>query len=58
MRVDYSMFEGFAVRAMRGPCFRAAKVIVDGGKFLAKAGRGHYLKRTARAAGPGNRRKA
>ena len=48
MRVDYSMFEGFAVRGNARTVLSRGEVIVDGGKFLGKAGRGHYLKRTAR----------
>jgi dihydropyrimidinase len=48
MRVDYSMFEGFEVRGNARTVLSRGEVIVDGGKFLGKAGRGHYLKRAAR----------
>jgi dihydropyrimidinase len=48
MRVDYSMFEGFEVRGNARTVLSRGEVIVDGGKFLGKAGRGNYLKRTAR----------
>ena len=48
MRVDYSMFEGFEVRGNARTVLSRGEVIVDGGKFLGKAGRGNYLQRTAR----------
>ena len=48
MRVDYSMFEGFEVRGNARTVLSRGEVIMDGGKFLGKAGRGHYLKRAAR----------
>jgi len=48
MRVDYSMFEGFEVRGNARTVLSRGEVIVDGGKFLGKAGRGNYLKRAAR----------
>jgi dihydropyrimidinase len=48
MRVDYSMFEGFPVRGNARTVLSRGEVIVDGGQFLGKPGRGQYLKRTAR----------
>jgi len=48
MRVDYSMFEGFEVRGNARTVMSRGEVIVDAGQFLGKAGRGQYLKRTAR----------
>src|SRR5579872_133968 len=48
MRCDYSMFEGFAVMGNARTVMSRGEVIVDGGKFLGKAGRGNYLKRAAR----------
>jgi dihydropyrimidinase len=48
MRVDYSMFEGFQVRGNAKTVLSRGEVIVDGGQFLGKPGRGQYLKRTAR----------
>jgi len=48
MRVDYSMFEGFEVRGNARTVLSRGEVIVDGGKFLGRAGRGNYLKRAAR----------
>jgi dihydropyrimidinase len=48
MRVDYSMFEGFEVRGNARTVLSRGEVIVDGGRFLGRAGRGNYLKRAAR----------
>ena len=48
MRVDYSMFEGFEVMGNARTVMSRGEVIVDGGKWLGKAGRGSYLKRAAR----------
>jgi dihydropyrimidinase len=48
MRVDYSMFEGFRVKGNAKIVFSRGDVIVDGGKFAGRAGRGRYLKRQAR----------
>ena len=48
MRVDYSMFEGYQVTGNARTVLSRGEVIVDGGEFLGKAGRGNYLKRTAR----------
>jgi len=48
MRVDYSMFEGYQVQGNVKTVMSRGEVIVDGGKFLGKAGRGQYLKRAAR----------
>jgi dihydropyrimidinase len=48
MRVDYSMFEGFHVRGNARTVLSRGEVIVDGGEFLGKAGRGQFLKRAAR----------
>src|SRR5437868_6250338 len=48
MRVDYSMFEGFEVQGNARTVISRGEVIVDGGEFRGKPGRGKYLKRTAR----------
>ncbi len=48
MRVDYSMFEGFRVRGNARTVISRGEVIVDGGEFLGKPGRGQYLRRAAR----------
>jgi dihydropyrimidinase len=48
MRCDYSMFEGFRVRGNAKQVYSRGELIVEGGKFLGKAGRGEYLRRAAR----------
>ena len=48
MRVDYSMFEGFECRGNARTVLSRGEVIVDGGEFFGKPGRGRYLKRAAR----------
>jgi dihydropyrimidinase len=48
MRVDYSMFEGYQVRGNARTVISRGEVIVDGGQFHGKPGRGQYLKRAAR----------
>src|ERR1035437_1908318 len=47
MRVDYSMFEGYQVTGNARTVLSRGEVIVESGQFLAKPGRGNYLKRTA-----------
>jgi dihydropyrimidinase len=54
MRVDYSMFEGFAVKGNAKLVMSRGEVIVENGQFMGRAGRGVYLKREARG-GPGNK---
>ena len=46
-RVDYSIFEGYEVSGNARTVLSRGEVIVDGGQFLGKPGRGNYLKRTA-----------
>ena len=48
MRVDYSMFEGFRVRGNARDVYSRGELIVSGGKFIGKPGRGQYLRREAR----------
>jgi dihydropyrimidinase len=48
MRVDYSMFEGFRVRGNTRQVFSRGELIAENGKYIGKAGRGAYLRRTAR----------
>jgi dihydropyrimidinase len=48
MRVDYSMFEGFRVRGNARDVYSRGELIVSGGKFIGKPGRGNYLRREAR----------
>jgi dihydropyrimidinase len=45
MRVDYSMFEGIQVRGVSHMVLSRGEVMVEGGKFLGRAGRGQFLKR-------------
>ena len=46
MRVDYSMFEGIEVTGMADVVLSRGSVIVDGDKFLGRAGRGEFLRRS------------
>src|SRR6202050_4772914 len=48
MRVDYSMFEGFRVRGNARDVYSRGELIVSGGEFIGKPGRGKYLRREAR----------
>ena len=48
MKVDYSMFEGFAVKGNARMVMSRGEVIVERDTFLGKPGRGQYLKRAAR----------
>jgi dihydropyrimidinase len=48
MRVDYSMYEGYEVSGNARMVLSRGEVIVDGGQFTGKPGRGRYLKRAAR----------
>src|ERR1700723_290694 len=48
MRVDYSMFEGFKVRGNARDVYSRGELIVSGGEFIGKPGRGRYLRREAR----------
>jgi dihydropyrimidinase len=47
MRVDYSMFEGIEVTGMPHTVISRGEVIVQGDKFLGRAGRGQFIKRAA-----------
>jgi dihydropyrimidinase len=47
MRVDYSMFEGWQVKGNAKTVISRGEVIVDGGKWLGRAGRGQFQKREA-----------
>jgi dihydropyrimidinase len=48
MRVDYSMFEGFRVRGNARTVLSRGEIIVDGGTYHGKPGRGKFLTRAAR----------
>src|SRR5271170_2494434 len=45
MRVDYSMFEGIQVTGMPDAVLSRGRVVVEGDKFLGRAGAGDFLKR-------------
>jgi dihydropyrimidinase len=47
MRVDYSMFEGFKVKGNVETVLSRGEVIIEKGKWLAKTGRGRFIKRDA-----------
>jgi dihydropyrimidinase len=47
MRVDYSMFEGIEVTGMPDTVMSRGEVIVQGDKFLGRAGRGQFVRRAA-----------
>ncbi len=49
MCVDYSMFEGKKVRGNAELVISRGEIIVDGNNFLAKAGRGNFIKRDSYA---------
>ena len=49
MRVDYSMFEGTQVTGMADVVLSRGRVVVDGDKFLGKAGQGEFLRRATYA---------
>jgi dihydropyrimidinase len=43
--VDYNLYEGMTVRGMPERVMLRGKLIVDGDRFLAESGSGHYLSR-------------
>jgi len=45
MHTDYSIFEGFQVKGNARQVFSRGELVVEGGKFLGRAGRGQYLHR-------------
>lgn len=49
MRVDYSMFEGIQVTGMPEAVLSRGQVVVQGDKFLGRAGAGEFLKRSTYA---------
>ncbi len=46
MRVDYSMFEGIQVTGMPDVVMSRGKIVVEGEKFLGRAGAGEFLRRS------------
>ncbi|HTW57027.1 MAG TPA: dihydropyrimidinase [Terriglobales bacterium] len=49
MRVDYSMFEGIQVTGMADVVMSRGRVVVEGDKFLGRAGQGEFLRRATYA---------
>jgi dihydropyrimidinase len=49
MRVDYSMFEGIEVTGMPDVVLSRGKVVIEGEKFLGRAGQGEFLRRATYA---------
>jgi dihydropyrimidinase len=49
MRVDYSMFEGIQVMGMADVVLSRGRVVVQGDKFLGRAGQGEFLRRATYA---------
>jgi dihydropyrimidinase len=45
MRVDYSMFEGFALKGNAERVFSRGVLVVDGSQWLGKPGRGSFIRR-------------
>jgi len=45
MRVDYSMFEGIQVKGVPRVVLSSGRSVIDGGKFVGRAGSGQFLKR-------------
>jgi dihydropyrimidinase len=53
MRVDYSIFEGIQVTGMPDLVLSRGRVLVDGEKFLGRAGQGEFLRRSTYSQGNG-----
>jgi dihydropyrimidinase len=49
MRVDYSMFEGIEVTGMADVVLSRGRVVIEGDKFLGRAGQGEFLRRATYA---------
>jgi dihydropyrimidinase len=45
MHTDYSIFEGFKVKGNAQRVFSRGELVVEGGKFVGRVGRGQYLRR-------------
>jgi dihydropyrimidinase len=48
MRVDYNPYEGREVTGVTDTVISRGKIVIDGGKFVGKAGAGSFLKRNTR----------
>ena len=49
MKVDYNPYEGREVTGVTDTVISRGRVIIDGGRFVGKAGDGTFLKRNARS---------
>jgi dihydropyrimidinase len=49
MKVDYNPYEGRQVTGVTDTVLSRGRVIIDGGKFIGRAGAGAFVKRTSRA---------
>jgi dihydropyrimidinase len=49
MRVDYNPYEGREVTGVTDTVISRGKVVIDGGKFVGKAGAGSFLRRSIRS---------
>jgi dihydropyrimidinase len=49
MRVDYNPYEGREVTGVTDTVISRGKIVIDGGKFVGKAGAGSFLKRSIRS---------
>jgi len=48
MRVDYNPYEGRLVKGAPDLVLSRGRPVIDGGKFVGRAGAGRFLKRAAR----------
>jgi dihydropyrimidinase len=48
MKVDYNPYEGRTVKGVSDTVLSRGRVVIDGGKFVGKAGSGRYLRRDPR----------
>jgi dihydropyrimidinase len=48
MKVDYNPYEGREVTGVSETVLSRGNVIIEGGKFVGRAGAGNFLKRSAR----------
>ncbi|MGB7284941.1 MAG: dihydropyrimidinase [Candidatus Acidiferrum sp.] len=50
MRVDYSMFEGIAIKGAPKTVFSRGRAVIDAGKFVGRPGAGQFLRRQTHSA--------
>ena len=49
MKVDYNPYEGREVTGVTDTVISRGRVVIDGGKFVGRAGAGSFLKRNPRS---------